>query len=288
MSSNLASRFLVAAVAIPAALVVVYIGGWALAGALAVLCVAGTREVYNLARSGGMKPLDGLGFVGAAAVPFCVFLTAPGAGGPGFDPAVLWLGAAVWLMLVMVSAARTRSSDDRPLASVSVTVFGVLYAGCMLALLVLLRHPSVPLTSWAATWLVFLPLVVVWVCDTLAMTGGSLIGGPKLSPSLSPNKTWAGAISGTLGGMIVAPVFGVLLLRPNEVSVPIWMLVVFGFVISVVGQAGDIAESQLKREVGTKDSGAFFGGHGGVLDRLDSLYWAIPTSVILLALFGVT
>ncbi len=134
----------------------------------------------------------------------------------------------------------------------------------------------------------FLPLVVVWVCDTLAMTGGSLIGGPKLSPSLSPNKTWAGAISGTLGGMIVAPVFGVLLLRPNEVSVPIWMLVVFGFVISVVGQAGDIAESQLKREVGTKDSGAFFGGHGGVLDRLDSLYWAIPTSVILLALFGVT
>ena len=88
--------------------------------------------------------------------------------------------------------------------------------------------------------------------------------------------------------MIVAPVFGVLLLRPSEVSGPIWMLVVFGFVISVVGQAGDIAESQLKREVGTKDSGAFFGGHGGVLDRLDSLYWAIPTSVILLALFGVT
>ncbi len=288
MSSNLASRILVAAVAIPAALVVVYIGGWALAGGLAVLCVAGTREVYNLSRSGGMRPLEEIGFFGAAAVPFCIFVTASGAGGPGYDPLVVWLGSSVWLMLVMLSAARTRSNEDRPLASVSVTVFGVLYAGCMLALLVLLRHPPVPLTSWAATWLVFLPLVVVWVCDTLAMAGGSLIGGPKLSPRLSPNKTWAGAVSGTLGGMIVAPVYGALLLWPNDVSFPIWALVVFGFVVSVVGQAGDIAESQLKREVGAKDSGTFFGGHGGVLDRLDSLYWAIPTAVILLALFGVT
>jgi len=288
MSPNLARRILVAAVAIPAALVVVYIGGWALAGGLAVLAVAGTREVYHLARSGGMKPLSEIGLIGAAAVPFGVFLTAPGAGGSVYDPAVLWLAASVWLMVVMLVASRTLASEDRPLASVSVTVFGVLYAGSLLALVVLLRHPPVPLTSWASTWLVFLPLVVVWVCDTLAMAGGSLIGGPKLSPILSPNKTWAGAVSGTVGGMVVAPIYGILLLWPNGVSFPIWMLALFGIVISVVGQAGDIAESQLKREVGSKDSGTFFGGHGGVLDRLDSLYWAIPTSVILLALFGVT
>jgi len=286
MSSNLASRVLVAAVAIPAALVVVYIGGWALVGALAVLCVAGTREVYNLALSGGVRPLGEIGYLGAAAAPFCVFATSPG--GLDFDPFVLWLGGAVWLMLVMLMATRTRSVNDRPLACASITVFGVLYAGFMLALLVLLRHPPIPLTSWAATWLVFLPLVVVWVCDTLAMAGGSIIGGPKLTPSLSPNKTWAGAVSGTLGGMVVAPVYGALLLWPNGVSFPVWQLVLFGFLISSVGQAGDIAESQIKREARAKDSGTFFGGHGGVLDRLDSLYWAIPTSVILLTAFGVT
>jgi phosphatidate cytidylyltransferase len=157
----------------------------------------------------------------------------------------------------------------------------------MLSLIVLLRHPTMPLTSWAATWLVFLPLVVVWICDTLAMAAGSLFGGPKLTPVLSPKKTWAGAVCGTLGGTAVAPVYGALLLRPNGVSIPVWQLLVFGFLISVVGQSGDIAESQIKREVGAKDSGTFFGGHGGVLDRLDSLYWAIPTSVILLVLFGV-
>lgn len=286
MSSNLASRVFVAAVAIPAALVVVYIGGWALAAALGVLCVAGTREVYRLALVGGVRPLNEIGYVGAAAAPFCVFLTA--SGGPGYDSIVLLGSGVVWLMLVMLMATRTRLVHDRPLACASVTVFGVLYAGCMLASLVLLRHPSAPLTSWAATWLVFLPLVVVWICDTLAMAGGSFIGGPKLCPVLSPNKTWAGAVSGTLGGMAVAPAYGALLLWPNGVSFPVWQLVLFGLLVSVVGQAGDIAESQMKREAGTKDSGTFFGGHGGVMDRLDSLYWAIPTSVIMLSVFGVT
>jgi phosphatidate cytidylyltransferase len=135
--------------------------------------------------------------------------------------------------------------------------------------------------------LVFLPLAVVWICDTLAMGAGTLIGGPKLSPVLSPNKTWAGAISGSIGGTAVAPLYGALLLVPNGVSLSSWQLILFGFVISVVGQSGDIAESQIKREAGAKDSGTFFGGHGGVLDRLDALYWAIPTSVLMLIWFGV-
>ena len=285
MSSNFASRVLVAAVAIPAALAVVYIGGWAMAGALAIMGAAGVREVNRLAERGGVKPLVGIGYVGAVVVPFAVFVASPG--GFEYDPIWLWLAAAVWLMLVMLAAARTRSLEERPLASASVTVFGVFYAAFLLALLLLVRHPSIPLTSGAATWLVFLPLVVVWVCDTLAMAGGHLIGGAKLSPVLSPNKTWAGAIAGTIGGMAAAPAYAALLLWPNGVSMPVWQLVVFGFVVSVVGQTGDVAESLFKREAGMKDSGTFFAGHGGVLDRFDSLYWAIPCSVILLSMFGV-
>ena len=87
--------------------------------------------------------------------------------------------------------------------------------------------------------------------------------------------------------MIVAPLYGQLLLNPHGITIPIWQLVIYGFLVSVVGQVGDVAESLFKREVKTKDSGAFFGAHGGVLDRLDSLFVAIPTSVILLTLFGV-
>ncbi len=197
------------------------------------------------------------------------------------------MGAALWLVGVLVVAVGSRLPTDRPLAGVAITVFGVLYAGGLLSLLILIRHPMIPLTSWGATWLVFLPLVVVWVCDSMAMAGGALIGGPKMSPILSPNKTWAGAISGTVGAMIVAPVFGLLLLGPHGITVPIWQLVTYGFVISVVGQIGDVAESLFKREVKIKDSGVFFGAHGGVLDRLDSLFVAIPTSLMLLTIFGV-
>jgi len=286
MPSNLASRVFVAAVGIPAALVVVYIGGWALAAALAVLCVAGTREAYRLAQAGGVRPLVWVGYVGAAAAPFCIFLTSPG--GLAYDPIIVWLGGSVWLMLVMLTASRARSVNDRPLASAAVTVFAVLYAGFLPALVILIRHPNHPLPSWAATWLVFLPLIVVWSCDTLAMLGGSTIGGPKLMPLLSPNKTWAGAISGTIGAMIAAPMYGVFLLRPNGVSISVWQLLLLGLVLSIFGQAGDAAESLFKREAGAKDSGSFFGGHGGVMDRFDSLYWAIPMAVILLSAYGVT
>jgi phosphatidate cytidylyltransferase len=131
-----------------------------------------------------------------------------------------------------------------------------------------------------------MPLVVTWVCDSLAMSGGSAIGGPKLAPVLSPNKTWAGAISGSVGAVILAPLYGILVLGRFGLEIEVWQLALFGLVISVVGQIGDLSESLFKREVGMKDSGGFFPGHGGVVDRFDSLYWVLPTSALLLRLFG--
>jgi phosphatidate cytidylyltransferase len=133
---------------------------------------------------------------------------------------------------------------------------------------------------------VFLPVGLTWLADTVAMAAGSLIGGRKLAPVLSPKKTWAGAIAGSVAALALAPVYGALVLAPLGVSLTLWQLVVFGGVISVVGQVGDAAESLFKREAGVKDSGAFFPGHGGVLDRLDSLYWVIPTAGLLLMWFG--
>jgi phosphatidate cytidylyltransferase len=86
---------------------------------------------------------------------------------------------------------------------------------------------------------------------------------------------------------VLAPLYGVLVLEQFGISMAWWLLVVFGLVISVAGQLGDLAESLFKRQVGVKDSGSFFPGHGGVLDRFDSLYWVLPASVALLAAFGI-
>ncbi|MDH3368365.1 MAG: phosphatidate cytidylyltransferase [Gemmatimonadota bacterium] len=140
----------------------------------------------------------------------------------------------------------------------------------------------------AGTAVVFLPLVVTWVGDSLAMFGGKWFGGPKLAPVLSPNKTWSGAVSGAVGAVVLAPLYGLLVLSPVGVNVPNWQLIVLGLALSIVGQSGDMAESLFKREAGVKDSGTFFPGHGGVLDRFDSLYWVLPATAVLLTLFGVT
>ena len=93
-------------------------------------------------------------------------------------------------------------------------------------------------------------------------------------------------MTGALGAFVLAPAYGALVLVPVGVSIHPWRLALFGLAISVVGQLGDLAESLFKRQVGVKDSGKFFPGHGGVLDRFDSRYWVIPTAALLLTVFG--
>jgi phosphatidate cytidylyltransferase len=131
-------------------------------------------------------------------------------------------------------------------------------------------------------------LVVTWVCDTAAMFGGRAMGGPKLAPTISPVKTRSGAVAGVLGGLLVAPIFGLLVFPRFGIQVPLWQLVAMAGILAVVGQVGDLAESLFKREAGVKDSSHLIPGHGGVLDRFDSLYFVIPMAAVLYRLFRIT
>ena len=283
MSSSLPRRIAVAAVAIPALLALVYLGGWPLVAAVVVLAVLGTHEVYRIAGATGIRALAPVGYLGAAAAPVALFALST-----GLVSAPIWLGyaAVAWLIAVLAAAVWRRGPDARPLPAVAVTVFGALYAGLLPAFLLVLRHAGGSTDRWAATWIVFLPLVVTWVCDSMAMAGGAAIGGPKFAPVVSPNKTWAGTISGSLSAVVAAPLFGTVFLQPTGVIIAWWRLAVLGLLLSVVGQVGDLAESLLKREAGVKDSGGIFPGHGGVLDRLDSLYWVLPTAAAILTAYG--
>jgi phosphatidate cytidylyltransferase len=284
MSRNLLVRVAFAVPAIGVAVAVLWRGGWLLAGLLAVLGVLGTREVYALARRQGIAPLDMLGYAAAAVIPFAAswvmerdfFWLAP----------VLALGA-LWLLAVLVAALVTRGPQARPLSAVAVTVFGCLYASALLAFIVPIRYgvhsEAHPLASTA---LAVFPLAVTWICDTCAMVAGTLIGGRKLAPVLSPHKTWAGAIAGVAGALVAALAFGPLILERFALHLPVAQLLTVGLVVAVAAQVGDLAESLFKREVGVKDSSALIPGHGGVLDRLDSLYFVVPVSASLFWLFG--
>ncbi|MEX2155760.1 MAG: phosphatidate cytidylyltransferase [Gemmatimonadales bacterium] len=276
--NNLAQRIVVAAIAIPLVIGLIWLGGWPLAATLAVLGVLGTREIYDLARRQGIEPLDETGWLAAAAIPLLAYW----AKGPA-----LYMGA-LWLMAVLVVAMIRRGPAGRPLTSVSVTVFGSLYASGLLAFLIAIRHGGNAENRPAAyASLTLFPLVITWICDTAAMAAGSAIGGPKLAPVLSPKKTHAGAIGGTLGGVVAAVVLGKLVLNRQGWNFSVAQLLLFGLAVSVVGQVGDVAESLFKREAGVKDSSSLIPGHGGVLDRLDSLYFVIPAAAGLYRMFGV-
>jgi phosphatidate cytidylyltransferase len=284
MSGNLAKRLAFSAVAIPTVAVLGYLGGWPLAVLLAAAGVLGAREVYDFAARVGVDALRRSGMAAALVTPLATYW-AKGSEVRFAEPA-LYLGA-LWLIGLVALAAWRRGPGGKPLAAVAVTVFGAIYAGVLPAFALVLRHPSgVGPSSWTGAALLFFPLALTCAGDTAAFAAGTAIGGPKLAPALSPKKTWAGAIAGLLCSLIVAVGYSLWVLTPLGRPVGIAAALAMGAAISVVGQVGDVSESVFKREVGVKDSSDLIPGHGGVLDRLDSLYFVLPVTAGLYRLAG--
>jgi phosphatidate cytidylyltransferase len=294
--SNNLQRVLFAAVAIPLALGIVWQGGAVLALLVAVVAALGARELFELAERAGVRPLRGLGVSLAVAAPLGVWLLAESweRGTLGvlerFPP---WLSgqwpliAALVPALVLTAVLLRRGAGDRPLECAAVTLFGSVYCGVLPSAILLIRSAAGEHRSWPATWLVFFPLAVTWLCDSFAMWGGKLVGGPRLAPTISPGKTRAGAVAGLAGGVLTAVVYVPLALAPAGRAFSLALAAAMGGVIACTAQVGDLAESLLKREAGVKDSSGLIPGHGGILDRFDSLYFVLPVSALLFRAFGV-
>ena len=281
-------RVAVAAVGIPAALALAYVGGVPLVALLAIAAVLGVREVFAFAERQGVRPIGLLAYTTATAF-------APAAYAAHTSPIfgewarTAWpFVAAVWLVVLLTVVLAVRPPDARPLGAAAVTLLAPLYAGALPAFLIPIRHGPHGMNSWAGAALVFFPLVVTWVCDSFAMFGGKTFGGPKLAPTVSPGKTRSGSIAGVAGALLVAVLFGLFVFPPLGVDASLGELFLIAAVLSVVGQVGDLVESLFKREAGVKDSGTLIPGHGGVLDRLDSLYFVIPAAAALYRVMGIT
>jgi len=154
------------------------------------------------------------------------------------------------------------------------TIGGILYVGWLLSYLVALRGGYYPLliTKTAGRNLVFLALFTTFASDTAAFFVGRALGKHHLAPRISPGKTWEGAMAGVFGAIIVSLLFTIS--TPLHLPLTYWQAILLGLLVSVFGQLGDLVESLLKRNMGVKESGTLIPGHGGVLDRIDSIVFA--------------
>jgi phosphatidate cytidylyltransferase len=287
--SELTRRVLFAIVAAPVGIWVVLAGNWPLAAVLAVTSALGGWEFFRIARAAGAHGFANAGTALAGLVPLAVhahYLEVYTVRSSLAALAMLAvLGATIW----------ARGVAGRPLSAAAVTVLGVLYTGGLLSFGYALRYhdtvryydalPGVAGARFAGLsvspggMLLLLPVLLTWASDIGAYFVGRAIGRRKLIPSVSPGKTIAGAVGGLAASVLVAWIGGrVLLPRVAQLALSPAGAVLFGAAISVAAQIGDLFESLVKREAGVKNSSGLLPGHGGVLDRFDSLFFALPVA----------
>jgi phosphatidate cytidylyltransferase len=256
-------RVLTAIVLIPP---VLYLIGWSpkwlFLLAVVITVERGLFEYYDLARHAGYKPLPFVGY--AAAVVLC-----PLQAGDVAKASYVALFFLVFVLMVVLALALWRVSDlkDYP-GAVMATLFGIVYVALTLACVLPLRfsHPEMGRN------LMLLLFLAVWAGDIFAYLIGRSMGRRLLFPRVSPRKTVEGSIAGLAGSLLATWIYAHWFWR----TAPMKTVLVLAGVVAVAGQIGDLAESAMKRGANVKDSGAILPGHGGLLDRIDSLLFGAP------------
>ena len=256
---NLASRLGTAAVALPILIATLFLAPrWAGAGLIAMACVMALHELYSMLQTRGIRPLSLAGLL-ALALSFIEVAR------PLSVPAVIPIVLVVTLGLALTRGGAIPDSVTAAALSLLSGLYLGALGGCMAALLLI--EPVGP-----GPWRVVFLMATIMISDTAAYFAGHVWGRQKLAPRISPGKTVQGGVGALVGG--VACALAVRALAFPEM--PAWHAALLGVGVSVAGLLGDLAESLMKRWAGVKDSGALFPGHGGMLDRLDSLLFGAP------------
>jgi phosphatidate cytidylyltransferase len=274
--SELTRRIIFAVIAAPASIAVIYFGDWALASVLSVLAALAAWELFRMSRETGALPIEPAGIALAALLPVAVH-------GQRLGVYTLSLTAIVAMILVLfASTIWLRGPSGKPLSSVAITALGVMYAG-LFSYIYAVRYHDYAVGAGAGTVLVMLPVFLTWATDVGAYVFGRTFGKKKLIPAVSPGKTVEGAVGGLGLTIVICLLYVRFILMPYaQLGLTIQGAVLFAIVVSVAAQTGDLAESLLKREAGVKDSSRIIPGHGGILDRFDSLLFVMPIAFLLL------
>ena len=272
-------RTIFSLVAVPIALYIVFLGGPFLVTLIGSMAGIAAWEFFRMSRAGGVEPLQTPGVAITALIPVAVYADRLEVIHVSLRwlpvVAIVLLGMAIWL----------RGPTRRPGLAVAATLFGIIYAG-LFTYAYSIRYHNYAVGAVAGSVLLALPLVITWLTDVGAYLIGRTFGKKKLMPSVSPGKTIVGSLAGLFFAVVGAWLYVEYLLEPYaQLSMRPAAVLAFGFLISVAAQTGDLAESLLKREAGVKNSSGLIPGHGGILDRIDSLLFALPAAYLLLDLW---
>lgn len=252
--TNLGLRVASAVVLVPAALAAAWFGGWPYLVLIAIGVALLAIEWGGM--SAPVAPTRVAAAV-AAAVLIAVFI--------GYRGDFVWAWGAI-LLTAAFAAVVARGVAERPADA----AFGVLYIAPAALCLVWLRDTGGVMSHQGHWWIMML-FAATWAADIGAFAVGSTLKGPKLWPRFSPNKTW----SGFIGGLVAATAAGSLMASMSVFHLNVWAAAFIGLAVGVATMAGDLWESAIKRRFGVKDSGDLIPGHGGLLDRVDGLMFAV-------------
>lgn len=267
------TRLLTAAIALPILIASVIVPWWFpdavwLFVAIAVLALgAGLFEFFTLTKKLELKADAGLAYLGAAALVVAFIFDAPAKA-----PELLLLTLALSLIVVIIAETfRFQKDFSKLLAGLGVTVFGVIYIAFLGGFLIATRVGFENIPGLSTKLLLFF-FAVIFGSDSGAYFAGRAFGKHKLAPAISPGKT----IEGLIGGLLAAAVIAAACSWSFFPELNVWFAIGLGTVMAAVGVLGDLAESAMKRGSGTKDAANILPGHGGLLDRLDSLLLNAP------------
>jgi phosphatidate cytidylyltransferase len=239
---------------------------------VAVISVFSASEFYALTRREHRRPNELFGLVAVGAMPLVASLTT---GTAGFDGAVGLL--LILTVLALLSLVWQVLFPSVTVTDSALTVFGAVYTGFMLSHMVLIRM----MPTYGPQYVVTL-LLSVWASDVAAYFAGTAFGRHRLAPHVSPRKSWEGAVAGAGACVAVWVIARFVIMGPVSL---LWFAVI-GVGVGIAAIVGDLVESRIKREAGAKDSGALLPGHGGFLDRFDSVIAAAVVAYYLLLWAG--
>lgn len=262
-------RVITAVIALALFIPVIYYGGIAIEIVAALLAVVGVYELFR------MKGLTLLSLEGALAAVGAIVLVLPGSRWFFFLPVRTDSFMLYYLIVMILLGIAVVSKNTYTIDEAAFPVIASLYTGIGFRELVAARAAGIEV--------VLLALCIVWATDIGAYMVGRKVGKHKLMPDISPNKTVEGALGGVICAVVVALVFTIIFPSQQHFGHSQGFILLFAAIFSVVGQFGDLVESSIKRHYEVKDSGNILPGHGGILDRFDSLLFVFP----IMHLFGI-